>query len=121
MIKEDVELSRLLFELAEKHPELEAVTQNLSITTLRYVPLDIPSKIESKAGYLNTLNETLDNQLQAGGQLFMSNAIINSKYCLRSCIVNFRTSKRDIEEIVGIIIQQGKEVHKTLQHTYKKS
>lgn len=119
MIKEDIELSQLLFESAERHPELEAVTQNLSITTLRYVPLDIPVEIENKEEYLNTLNETLDNKLQAGGQLFMSNAIVNSKYCLRSCIVNFRTSKKDIEEIVEIIIDQGKEVHNTLQYNYK--
>jgi len=119
MIKEDVELSRLLFELAEKHPELEAVTQNLSITTLRYVPLTIPSEIVDKERYLNTLNETLDNKLQAGGQLFMSNAIVDSKYCLRSCIVNFRTSKKDIEEIVALIVDQGKAVHEILQRSYK--
>ena len=118
MIQEDVELSQFLFDLAENHPELEAVTQNLSITTLRYVPLDIPLEIENKETYLNKLNETLDNKLQAGGQLFMSNAIVNSKYCLRSCIVNFRTSKRDIEEIVDIIISEGEEVHKTLSQDY---
>jgi len=111
MIREDVELSRLLFELAQKHPELEAVTQNLSITTLRYVPSDIPSEIEDKEAYLNRLNETLDNKLQADGQLFMSNAIINSKYCLRSCIVNFRTSKKDIEQIIEIVVEEGRGVH----------
>ena len=38
MIREDIALSQLLFEEAKKHPELEAVTQNLSITTFRYVP-----------------------------------------------------------------------------------
>ena len=121
MIKEDVELSQFLFDLAQQHPELEAVTQNLSITTLRYVPLNISLKIEDKEAYLNKLNETLDNKLQAGGQLFMSNAIVNSKYCLRSCIVNFRTSKKDIEEIIEIIIDEGKVVHKTLHHNYNNS
>ncbi|WP_010230896.1 pyridoxal phosphate-dependent decarboxylase family protein [Gillisia marina] len=38
MIQQDIHLSELFFELAEKHPELEAVSQNLSITTLRYLP-----------------------------------------------------------------------------------
>ena len=37
MIGNNIELSQLLFRLADKHPELEAVTQNLSITTLRFV------------------------------------------------------------------------------------
>ena len=34
-IGKDIELSVLLFELAKKHPELEASTQNLSITTFK--------------------------------------------------------------------------------------
>lgn len=116
MIKEDVELSRLLFNLAQKHPELEAVTQNLSITTLRYVPIDVSSRIEDKEAYLNTLNEMLDNTLQASGKVFMSNAIVNSKYCLRSCIVNFRTSQNDIEEIIEIIVDQGRKIHEVLNN-----
>ena len=41
MIREDIHLSKLLFALAKSHGELEAMTQNLSITTLRYVPLDL--------------------------------------------------------------------------------
>ena len=38
MIGEDMRLSRVLFDLVDAHPELEAVTQGLSITTFRYVP-----------------------------------------------------------------------------------
>jgi aromatic-L-amino-acid decarboxylase len=37
-IGEDIALSVLLYDEAKKHPELEAISQNLSITTLRYVP-----------------------------------------------------------------------------------
>ena len=40
MIGQDIELSKMLFEQAIHHAELEAVTQNLSITTLRYIPID---------------------------------------------------------------------------------
>ncbi|RPI42016.1 MAG: aspartate aminotransferase family protein, partial [Bacteroidetes bacterium] len=38
MIAEDIRLSRLLFDLADKHPDLEAVTHSLSIATFRFVP-----------------------------------------------------------------------------------
>ena len=99
LISEDIELSEMLYDLADKHPELEAVSQNLSITTFRYVPLE---NIDHKE-YLNTLNEAILNELQTGGEVFLSNAIVNGQYSLRACIVNFRTSKKDIEEIIEII------------------
>jgi aromatic-L-amino-acid/L-tryptophan decarboxylase len=113
MIREDIEMSKLLFEEAKKHPELEAITQNLSITTLRYVP-SVPGK-ELNDEYLNTLNEALLNELQKGGEVFLSNAVVSDKYCLRGCIVNFRTSRKDIKEIIEIIVREGKRVHKKLQ------
>ncbi|HZK60806.1 MAG TPA: pyridoxal-dependent decarboxylase, partial [Anaerovoracaceae bacterium] len=116
MINDDIELSELLFELAKAHPELEAITQNLSITTLRYVPLDYKQNTNNnKESYLNTLNEALLNELQQGGEVFLSNAIVLGKYCLRGCIVNFRTSKKDIEEILEIIVREGKKMHRKLQ------
>jgi glutamate/tyrosine decarboxylase-like PLP-dependent enzyme len=114
MIREDIELSQLFFDLATRHEELEAISQNLSITTLRYVPLEISDKLDQNEDYLNTLNEALLDGLQQGGEVFLSNAIVNRKYCLRGCIVNFRTSKKDIEEIIGIIVREGKKIHQKL-------
>ncbi len=115
MIGKDIELSELLFSLCKSHPELEAVTQNLSITNLRYVPLKSSFNNSKSENYLNQLNEALLNELQRGGQVFLSNAIVNEKYCLRSCIVNFRTSRKDIEEIVEIILKEGRKMHQKLQ------
>ncbi len=110
LINEDIELSELFFDLANQHPELEAVTQNLSITTLRYVPLHMRINNEETAAALNKLNETLLNNLQQGGEVFLSNSVIGGKYCLRGCIVNFRTSKKDIEEIIEIIVREGRKI-----------
>jgi hypothetical protein len=53
--------------------------------------------------------------LQTGGELFLSNAIINEMYCLRACVVNFRTSKKDIEKIIEIIVREGGKTHSKLQ------
>jgi aromatic-L-amino-acid decarboxylase len=81
---------------------LQAVSHNLSITTLRYCP----------SGYseadLNRLNELLLNDLQRNGEVFLSNAIVGDKYCLRACIVNFRTTEKDIQEIIEIIVRTGR-------------
>jgi len=117
MIREDIELSELFFELAENHKELEAITQNLSITTLRYVPADYAENNET---YLNTLNEALLNSLQRDGEVFLSNAGVNGKYCLRACIVNFRTSQKDIEEIVEIVVREGRKMHQMLMEKSSK-
>ena len=111
MINEDIELSNYLFALAEKHPELEAVSNNLSITTFRYVPLDCKKDND----YLNKLNEEILNELQTGGELFLSNAIVNEMYCLRACFVNFRTSQKDIGEIIEIIIRVGRKTQKNIK------
>jgi len=111
MINEDIELSNYLFELAEKHPELEAVSNNLSITTFRYVPLDCKKDND----YLNKLNEEILNELQTGGELFLSNAIVNEMYCLRACFVNFRTSQKDIGKIIEIIIRVGRKTQKNIK------
>ena len=115
MIAKDIQLSQLLFEHAAKHPELEAVTQNLSITTLRFVPKDYPQHNEADHAYVNSLNENLLNKLQEAGEVFLSNSIVGDKYCLRACIVNFRTSEKDIGEVVDIIVREGRKMHEALQ------
>ena len=115
MINEDIELSQLLFDEAQKHEELEAVTQNLSITTLRYVPYNYAQDERMNETYLNKLNEKLLNELQRGGEVFLSNAVVAEKYCLRACIVNFRTSKKDIQEVVEIIVREGRKTYEKLE------
>ncbi|MDB9961636.1 pyridoxal-dependent decarboxylase [Oceanihabitans sp.] len=115
LIREDIELSKYFYELARKHSELEPITQNLSIATFRYIPENIEESVEKGEAYLNTLNEALLDELQKGGELFLSNAIVINKYCLRTCIVNFRTMKKDIEECIEIIVKVGRRTHQKLQ------
>lgn len=116
MISDDIALACLFFELAKNHPELEAVSRNLSITTLRFVPLEnpMPDSVDREE-YFNKLNKALLDDLQKGGELFLSNAIVKGKYCLRGCIVNFRTSAKDIREIIEIIARVGNSVHRKLR------
>ena len=43
MIGDDMRLARHLHALVQQHPDFEAMTQHLSITTFRYVPRDLQS------------------------------------------------------------------------------
>ncbi len=108
MIREDIALAKALFELLEAHPDFEAVTNNLSITTFRYVPADRRSGSASDEAYLNDLNRAILNELETGGEVFVSNAVIDERFLLRACIVNFRTSLTDIEAVPEIIAQVGR-------------
>jgi glutamate/tyrosine decarboxylase-like PLP-dependent enzyme len=114
MISEDIRLSQFLFNEVEKHPQLEAVSQNLSIATFRYIPTQNGTNAKSEE-YLNDLNEKLLNRLQQGGQVFLSNAVVSGKYCLRACIVNFRTSEKDIPEVIAIIVKEGKRLWEEME------
>ena len=110
MISDDIRLALRLFELVKITPDLQAFTHNLSITTFRYAP-DTPNMNEKeRESYLNDLNTDLLTRLQEGGEAFVSNAVIDGKYLLRACIVNFRTDQKDIEALPGIIVRLGQEV-----------
>jgi aromatic-L-amino-acid/L-tryptophan decarboxylase len=108
MIRKDIALAKALYLLVEETPFLEAVTWNLSITTFRYVPKDMPDINTTE--YVNTLNEILLKRLQTGGEVFPSNAVINGNYCLRVCIVNFRTEYSHLEELVEIVLREGRKI-----------
>lgn len=116
MIQDDIALARRLYDLAVEHPELEALTHNLSITTLRYVPRDLPANLGSEGTehYLNLLNQKLLAAVEKSGEAFISNAVIAGKYALRFCIVNFRTSAADIDAMPKLIAGLGREVHAEL-------
>lgn len=115
MISNDIQLAEHLFQIVDQHPELEAFTHNLSITTFRYVPRDLVGDPTDVEEYLNRLNEVLLTRLQNSGEAFLSNAVIRKKYLLRSCIVNFRTSLEDVQALPEIITRLGSEVDKALR------
>jgi len=117
MIGDDIALSQALFTAVDTYPELEAVTQNLSITTFRFVPHDLPADSTETEPYLNRLNEELLNRLQKSGEAFVSNAVIDGKYLLRACIVNFRTTLSDIEALPEIVVRIGREIDSEMRLT----
>jgi glutamate/tyrosine decarboxylase-like PLP-dependent enzyme len=108
-IRDDIQLAELLYALADAHEELSAHSINLSIATFRYVPADIiDDGSEETESYLNRLNQALLAEIQAGGELYLSNAIVDGKFLLRGCIVNFRTSQGDIEAIPEMVVDIGR-------------
>jgi glutamate/tyrosine decarboxylase-like PLP-dependent enzyme len=110
LIGDDIALARRLFDKADAHPELEALTCRLSITTFRYVPTDLPASLsgDERTTYLNELNAMLLTRLTEGGAVYLSNAVIDGTFALRGCIVNFRTSAADVDAIPEIVAREGR-------------
>jgi glutamate/tyrosine decarboxylase-like PLP-dependent enzyme len=108
MIRDDIALTESMYRAVQAHPELEAFTLGLSIATFRYVPADLALTGIEREQYLNELNSALVTRLQADGELFVSNAVINGAYLLRACIVNFRTGQSDVEAVPEIVVRTGR-------------
>jgi aromatic-L-amino-acid/L-tryptophan decarboxylase len=116
MIGEDIRLSRVLFDLVAAHPELEAITQGLSITTFRYVPPGVSSDDPAANEVLNTLNSQILDRVQQSGRAYVSNAMVDGRFVLRSCIVNFRTSEPDLREVVDAVVEIGQSITESQRH-----
>ena len=117
MIGDDMLLARHLHQLLARHPEFEAMTQSLSITTFRYVPPDLRPQLGSEKveSYLSQLNQNLLTAVEKSGEAFLSNALIGGKFVLRACIVNFHTSLGDIEALPPLLSRLGKEADTALR------
>jgi aromatic-L-amino-acid decarboxylase len=108
MIAHDCRMAEALYRGAQAHPELEAVTLGLSIATFRYVPADLEPGNPSVQAYLDGLNEALLARLKTSGDLFVTNAVLDGRFLLRACIVNFRTSDADVSAIPEIVARAGR-------------
>ena len=110
MIADDMRLSRVMAAAVDRHPELELLTQALSITTFRYVPRDLRATVgePDTEQHLDALNRALLDRVQRSGEAFVSNAVIRGRYALRACIVNFHTSEADVEALPDTIAHLGR-------------
>lgn len=102
----DCDLARYLHDLAAAHPRLEATNDpELMITTFRYVPDD-----DRPPSAVDELNRRLMERLQYSGRVYPSNAVVDGRFVLRACIVNFRSEAEHIEALVDLAVVHGDEL-----------
>jgi aromatic-L-amino-acid/L-tryptophan decarboxylase len=118
-IADDIALAEAMARKIEATPELQFFTRRLSITTFRYVPANLALRSATADAYLddylNRLNTTLLERLQQSGELFVSNAVLDGRFLLRACIVNFHTSLTDVEALPEIVLRHGRAVDAELR------
>ena len=117
MIQDDIRLAGEMYRAVASEPTLERVTHELSIVTFRYIPEDLRPRTHEQpvAEYLNKLNEELMARLKRSGELFVSNAVLDGRFVLRACIVNFRTTLKDVEAMPAIVVRYGRQTDAELR------
>jgi glutamate/tyrosine decarboxylase-like PLP-dependent enzyme len=117
MIRDDIHLARHCYDLLAKHHQFEVFTHELSIATFRFVPSDLRPRLgEGEVeSYLNKLNEDLLVEIEKGGELFLSPAVVREHSLLRMCVVNFRTTRTDVEALPSLVAWIGEKVDKRLR------
>jgi aromatic-L-amino-acid decarboxylase len=100
-IKEDLELAQMLVAAIDAEPALERLAPvPLSAVCFRYV---------GSSGDLDALNREILVRVIRRGRVYISNTIIDSKFALRACIVNHRTTGDDVKLIVSEVLAAARE------------
>lgn len=59
---------------------------------------------------LNRLNALILKRVTERGRVYLSNASLGGKFCLRACLVNHRTKDSDIDSVVDEVLSAAEEV-----------
>jgi len=109
--------ARRLAELVEASADCELLAPvELSIFCFRYVPPALKAELvgaspDRRAALdraLDALNERILADVQRGGSSYLSNATVGGRFALRGCVLNFRTTERDMEILLEDVRRAGR-------------
>ena len=105
-IEKDLAYARHFEKLVEKSEDFEMLAPvELSIFCFRHLPARLkrtlatasPSEREKTEEQLDAHNERLLLELQRAGSSYLSNARLRGRFSLRGCVMNYRTTRHDME------------------------
>lgn len=110
-ISENNALAAYLGQQVEEASDFELLASpELSICCFRYVPPSLQARVLMRGegtpaidAELDQLNTNIMNVVQRGGRAYLSSATIRGRFALRACIINFRSTRADINETLEII------------------
>jgi len=89
-IERNIACARYFESLVNAADDFEMLASGLSIFCFRYRPKD-------ETADLDALNEKILLRLQRAGSSYLSNARVHGNFALRGCVLNYRTTERDME------------------------
>jgi aromatic-L-amino-acid decarboxylase len=105
-IDKDLAHARRLSERVAAEARLELLAPvELSAVCFRY-----RGKGQASEAELNRLNPMILKRVIERGRVYLSNASLRNKFCLRACIVNHRTTHSDIDSVIAEVLAATKEI-----------
>ena len=105
-IRKDLAHARRLADTITREPKLELIGHGeLSAVCFRHRG---ESGMSDDA--LNHFNAAVLQRTQRRGRVYISNATLAGKFCLRACIVNHRTKDADIDAVIPEVIAGAREI-----------
>ncbi len=97
-------LARRLAALIAAAPDLELMAPvALSIVCFRYAPDGWPAGDVR----LDDLNKAIMQEVQAGGEAFLTNAALRGRFALRACILHYATAEPDLLALLDVVRRAG--------------
>lgn len=110
-IENNLTCARHLESLVGASDDFEMVAPvELSIFCFRHVPAQLKSESPEA---VDAFNERLMVALQRDGSSYLSNATLRGRFAMRGCVLNYRTTLRDME----ILLDDLRRVARSLRHT----
>src|SRR5207237_1766926 len=105
-IEENIACARYFADLVRANDDFEMLAPvDLSIFCFRYRPRGFE-------GDLDNLNEQVMVALQRAGSSYISNASVHGKFAMRGCVLNYRTTRRDME----ILLEDVRKAARAFRH-----
>jgi aromatic-L-amino-acid decarboxylase len=99
-IQKDLDLAQHLATAIAKQPELELLAPvELSAVCFRHTGTESLAEDE-----LNRRNAAILKRVVQRGRVYLSNATLLGKFCLRACIVNHRTTAEDVDSVIPEVL-----------------
>ena len=93
-VEENIACAKYFEELVKASDDFEMLAPvELSVFCFHYVP-------KGFTGDLDVFNERLLVTLQRAGSTYLSNARVRGRFALRGCVLNYRTTKADMERVL---------------------
>jgi glutamate/tyrosine decarboxylase-like PLP-dependent enzyme len=101
-IRKDLRHARLLAEMVQAEPSLELLAPvELSAVCFRWAG--------GPAATLDERNQQILRRVGRRGRVLLSNATLRDRFALRACIVNHRTTDRDVATVIEEVLAAARE------------
>jgi glutamate/tyrosine decarboxylase-like PLP-dependent enzyme len=102
MVEGHLELAQRLSRRVDETPELERLAETkLNIVCFRFRPEGVPEE------ELDELNLALGQDVLADGRVFVGTTRYRGSVAFRPAIVNWRTTERDVDLLVDVLLELG--------------